>query len=79
MQLNKLHYIRMTKTQVPYGSVEMLGGGLPQESHASLAIFRVAEIFEIFDFWLKNVGFLRFLMQICVFSGKTRKFVSKNS
>ena len=51
------------------------GGGLPQESHASLAIFRVAEIFEIFDFWLKNVGFLR---QICDFSGKIANFSQKS-
>eukprot|EP00116_Pleurobrachia_bachei_P009324 sb/3469586/ len=49
----------------PHVKLSHLGGGLPQESHASLAIFRVAEIFEIFDFWLKNVGFLRFLRQIC--------------
>eukprot|EP00116_Pleurobrachia_bachei_P003184 sb/3463446/ len=51
----KIFELESCETQT-MNSGEYWGGGLPQESHASLAIFRVAEIFEIFDLWQKYKG-----------------------
>ena len=54
------------------------GGGLPQESHASFAILRVAEIFEIFDFSVKTVRFLRKNEANLRFSRETSQNFLKN-